>query len=39
MRTTKDDLREIGLIHGAAIGVVFFFFLVAALPPLLGFGF
>ena len=38
MRTTKDDLKEMGLIHGAAIGVVFLFFLVAAVPQFLGFG-
>ena len=39
MRTTRNDLKEIGLIHGAAIGVVFLFFLAATVPLLLGSGF
>ena len=31
MRATKEDLRELGLIHGAAVALVFAFILAAAL--------
>ena len=33
MRIDRNDLREIGLIHGAVVGLVIAFFLVAVAIP------
>ena len=35
MKNAREDLREFGLVHGVTVGLVFAFFLAAAVSELL----